>query len=141
MIGDLAIRYHSHRDWSLPAALRRSKKRVRAVITTELPLLVSREFSSNQENDLQMINSTAGHFDQASADAHSVRWNTLFGQMDKALSEEEGQLVRFATIFTRINIFSSILFNTLTVAILLKNLNYIFFYSCDSTYLSFCLIG
>ncbi|XP_047940012.1 uncharacterized protein LOC125187458 isoform X2 [Salvia hispanica] len=66
------------------AALRRSKKRVRAVITTELPLLISREFLSDQENDLQMINSTA--------DAHSDRWSTLFGQMDKALSEEERHL-------------------------------------------------
>ncbi|XP_041992250.1 uncharacterized protein LOC121743126 [Salvia splendens] len=66
------------------AALRRSKKRVRAVITTELPLLISREFSSEKENDLQMINSTA--------DAHSDRWSTLFGKMDKALSEEEGHL-------------------------------------------------
>ncbi|KAL1559373.1 hypothetical protein AAHA92_09722 [Salvia divinorum] len=74
------------------AALRRSKKRVRAVITTELPLLISREFLSDQDNDLQMINSTATHFDQATADAHSVRWSTLFGQMDKALSEEEGHL-------------------------------------------------
>ncbi|XP_057778421.1 uncharacterized protein LOC130997182 isoform X1 [Salvia miltiorrhiza] len=74
------------------AALRRSKKRVRAVITTELPLLISGEFSSNLENDIQIINSTASHFDQATADAHSVRWSTIFGQMDKALSEEEGHL-------------------------------------------------
>ncbi|XP_042015872.1 uncharacterized protein LOC121763848 [Salvia splendens] len=74
------------------AALRRSKKRVRAVINTELPLLISREFSSNQENNVPMISSTTSHFDQATADAHSVRWSTLFGQMDKALSEEEGHL-------------------------------------------------
>ncbi|KAL3653391.1 hypothetical protein CASFOL_003072 [Castilleja foliolosa] len=57
------------------AALRRSKRRVRAVITTELPLLMSREFSSN-------------HIDQA----HSVRWGSLFEQMDKTLSDEESQL-------------------------------------------------
>ncbi|KAG8390177.1 hypothetical protein BUALT_Bualt01G0056300 [Buddleja alternifolia] len=58
------------------AALRRSKKRVRAVITTELPLLISREFSS----------------DKASADAHFVRWSNIFEQMDKALYEEESHL-------------------------------------------------
>lgn len=74
------------------AALRRSKKRVRAVISTELPLLMSREFSSNLDKDVQMTNSTACLFDQATADAHSVKWNTLFAQMDKALSEEEGHL-------------------------------------------------
>ncbi|KAL3622043.1 hypothetical protein CASFOL_034239 [Castilleja foliolosa] len=61
------------------AALRRSKKRVRDVITTELPLLMSTEFSSNC-------------FDQATADAHSVRWGSLFEEMDKALSDEESQL-------------------------------------------------
>ncbi|KAL3650350.1 hypothetical protein CASFOL_006753 [Castilleja foliolosa] len=53
------------------AALRRSKKRVRSVINTELPDLIT------------------NCSDKASADAHAVRWNTLFGQMDKTLSEEE----------------------------------------------------
>lgn len=48
-----------------------------------------------------MINPTTSHFDQATADAHSARWSTLFGQMDKALSEEEGHLVRLLSIFTR----------------------------------------
>ncbi|GFQ04414.1 hypothetical protein PHJA_002585300 [Phtheirospermum japonicum] len=61
------------------AALRRSKKRVGAVITTELPLLMAKEFSSNC-------------FDRATADAHSARWGSLFEQMDKALSVEESQL-------------------------------------------------
>ncbi|KAH6802211.1 hypothetical protein C2S51_033657 [Perilla frutescens var. frutescens] len=74
------------------AALRRSKKRVRAVITTELPLLMSREFSSNLDKDVQTTNSTSSNFDQATADAHSAKWSTLFAQMDKALSEEEGHL-------------------------------------------------
>ncbi|KAL0321761.1 UNVERIFIED_CONTAM: hypothetical protein Scaly_2472500 [Sesamum calycinum] len=32
------------------------------------------------------------HPDQATADAHSVRWSTLFAQMDKALSDEESHL-------------------------------------------------
>ncbi|KAI3458465.1 hypothetical protein Pfo_015128 [Paulownia fortunei] len=75
------------------AALRRSKKRVRAVITTELPLLMSREFSPNLEKDACTTKgSTVCHLDQATADAHSIRWSTLFAQMDKALSEEESHL-------------------------------------------------
>ncbi|KAK4436445.1 hypothetical protein Salat_0808200 [Sesamum alatum] len=75
------------------AALRRSKKRVRAVITTELPLLMSREFSSHLEKDSYTTEaSTLCHFDKASADAHAVRWSTLFQEMDKALSEEESHL-------------------------------------------------
>ncbi|KAK4433494.1 hypothetical protein Salat_1111700 [Sesamum alatum] len=75
------------------AALRRSRKRVRAVITTELPLLMSREFSSNLDKEAYMTKgSTFCHPDQATADAHSVRWNTLFAQMDKALSDEENHL-------------------------------------------------
>ncbi|KAL7146725.1 hypothetical protein ABFS83_06G060900 [Erythranthe nasuta] len=60
------------------AALRRSKKRVRSVITTELPLLISREFSANSQ--------------KPAANEHSVRWSTLFSQMDKSLSEEEIQM-------------------------------------------------
>ncbi|CAA0836649.1 Uncharacterised conserved protein (UCP030365 [Striga hermonthica] len=62
-------------------ALRRSKRRVRAVITTELPLLLSREFPPN-----------VGHFDQANVDAHSFRWRSIFERMETTLSEEEGQL-------------------------------------------------
>ncbi|KAF5738408.1 hypothetical protein HS088_TW13G01307 [Tripterygium wilfordii] len=75
------------------SALRRSKKRVRAVITTELPFLLSKEFSSNQENGPFILK---GSFDGLSSDAisamHQARWNTLFDQMDKTLSEEEIQL-------------------------------------------------
>ncbi|KAK9283259.1 hypothetical protein L1049_011495 [Liquidambar formosana] len=75
------------------AALRRSKKRVRAVIHTELPFLLSKEFSSNQENDPYVIkNSAAGCSNDAIADMHRTRWSALFDQMEKALSEEEKQL-------------------------------------------------
>ncbi|KAF5959744.1 hypothetical protein HYC85_000953 [Camellia sinensis] len=77
------------------AALRRSKKRVQSVIHTELPFLMSREFSCNQENDpCVMKNSAAGCSDNASvhADVHQARWSALFEQMDKGLSEEEKQL-------------------------------------------------
>ncbi|XP_019184358.1 PREDICTED: uncharacterized protein LOC109179308 isoform X2 [Ipomoea nil] len=68
------------------AALKRSRKRVRAVIQTEFPCLVSREFSSNQENEPY---SSQGSI---TADAHHARWSSLFDQMDRALSEEERQL-------------------------------------------------
>ncbi|KAF8397111.1 hypothetical protein HHK36_016018 [Tetracentron sinense] len=71
------------------AALRRSKKRVRAVIQTELPFLMSKEFSSNQENDPYNNQSiVAGCPDTVTPDMHRVRWTALFDQMDKALSEE-----------------------------------------------------
>ncbi|XP_024969164.1 uncharacterized protein LOC112508696 [Cynara cardunculus var. scolymus] len=71
------------------AALRRSKKRVRSVIQTELPSLVSRELVSDQENDCYAEN---GHFNKGTAELHRVRWGTLFDQMDNALSEEEKHL-------------------------------------------------
>ncbi|KAK4363549.1 hypothetical protein RND71_018790 [Anisodus tanguticus] len=75
------------------AALRRSKKRVRAVIQTEFPFLFSREFSSNQENSSYGTQSSSvGHFDNATAHAHRARWTALFDQMERALSEEEKQL-------------------------------------------------
>ncbi|XP_052184817.1 uncharacterized protein LOC127796622 isoform X1 [Diospyros lotus] len=66
-------------------ALGLSKKRVRAVISTEMPFLMSREFSSNQENDQPAIKNPA-------AGCHVARWSALFHQMEKALSEEEKQL-------------------------------------------------
>lgn len=69
------------------SALHRSKKRVRAVISTELPFLISKEFSSGQENDPSVVNNCV-----AAAHMHRERWNTLFNQMDKALTEEEKQL-------------------------------------------------
>ncbi|KAL1816271.1 uncharacterized protein LOC108221050 [Daucus carota subsp. sativus] len=70
-------------------ALRRSKKRVRAVIQTELPLLISRELSHNQENDPYVTRISDPN---SSAEMHKARWNALFSQMEKALSEEEIQL-------------------------------------------------
>lgn len=75
---------------SIVAALRRSKKRVRAVIQTELPLLISRELSHNQENDPYVTRISDPN---SSAEMHKARWNALFSQMEKALSEEEIQLV------------------------------------------------
>lgn len=74
------------------AALRRSKKRVRAVIHTELPFLLLKEFPSVQEHESCIKKSSTRHPDSATADAHRAKWNTLFDQMDKTLSEEERQL-------------------------------------------------
>ncbi|XP_062224156.1 uncharacterized protein LOC133922724 [Phragmites australis] len=71
------------------AALKRSRKRVRNAIHTELPYLVSTEFSSNQENESSIANSSeAGCIDKAVSEAHVARWRSLFVQMDKALQEE-----------------------------------------------------
>ncbi|CAK9135890.1 unnamed protein product [Ilex paraguariensis] len=74
-------------------ALRRSKKRVQAVIHTELAFLMSREFSSNQDTDPDCTKSSATDFSvRAAADMHQARWSALFDQMEKALSKEEKQL-------------------------------------------------
>lgn len=74
--------------------MRRSRKRVRDVITTDLPSLLAKEFSSDQENDPQIVKNSARGFSRcAIADMHRARWIPLFEQMDKALSEEEEQLV------------------------------------------------
>ncbi|CAI9774927.1 unnamed protein product [Fraxinus pennsylvanica] len=61
----------------------------------KLPCLMSREFPSNQENDLYTIGFNFFRPDKATANAHFVRWRTMFRHMDKALSEEESQLVSF----------------------------------------------
>lgn len=78
----------------LCAALRRSKKRVRNVIQTELPYLLSKEFLSNQENEPYFAQSSeAGCSSKAISDMHVARWRSLFSQMDKALFEEGKHLV------------------------------------------------
>lgn len=80
------------------AALRRSKKRVRAVITTELPFLIVKEFSSTQENDSHAMKSSADGFpNNATIEKHRAKWSLLFDQMNKALCEEEKQLVSMLT--------------------------------------------
>nr|XP_043617913.1 uncharacterized protein LOC122589658 [Erigeron canadensis] len=70
------------------AALRHSKKRVQTVIQTELPLLVSQELVSYQEN----YHSENGHLVKGTVDLHKTRWGSLFDQMENALSEEETKL-------------------------------------------------
>lgn len=76
------------------AALRRSKKRVRNVIQIELPYVLSTEFSSNQENRPCFEQSSeAGDSKTAVHNMHVKRWKSLFGQMDKALTEEGKYLV------------------------------------------------
>lgn len=81
------------------AALRRSKKRVRAVITTELPFLIAKEFSSGQDSDLDpMRNSADGLSKIPNAQMHRQRWSALFDQLDRSLCEEEKQLVSTLTL-------------------------------------------
>ncbi|KAL0736548.1 hypothetical protein Bca4012_012758 [Brassica carinata] len=72
------------------SALRRSKKRVRAVVTTELPFLISKEFPADPENDPSVLFNGAS---RASTVAnHKNRWMALFKQLEQTLSEEEKQL-------------------------------------------------
>ncbi|KAA3453506.1 Cation-transporting ATPase 4 [Gossypium australe] len=75
------------------SALQRSKKKVRAVVTTELPFLMSKEFSSNQGSDPNVKRNAADGFSHdATTEMHRARWSAMFDRMDKALSEEEKQL-------------------------------------------------
>ncbi|XP_035823739.1 uncharacterized protein [Zea mays] len=75
------------------AALKRSRKRVRNALHTELPYLISTEFSSNQENESSIANTCdAGCTEKAVSEAHVARWRSLFVQMDRALQEEGKQL-------------------------------------------------
>ncbi|GMI90494.1 hypothetical protein like AT5G05240 [Hibiscus trionum] len=75
------------------SALRRSKKKVEAVISTELPFLISKEFSSNQGSNPNIKRSSAdGYCHDATAEMHRARWFSLFDRMEKALSEEEQHL-------------------------------------------------
>ncbi|KAF5178017.1 Cation-transporting atpase [Thalictrum thalictroides] len=71
------------------AALRRSKKRVQAVIQTELPFLMLKEFSSTKENNPYFKQSHSSSYPNTEVtDMHRARWTALFDQMDKALTEE-----------------------------------------------------
>ncbi|GAU21153.1 hypothetical protein TSUD_10690 [Trifolium subterraneum] len=74
------------------AALRRSRRRVRSVITTELPFQMSKEFGDNQNYDPCGMKFPAGLSTSKIAELHQARWTALFGHMDEALSEEEKQL-------------------------------------------------
>uniref|UniRef100_A0ACD5TC80 Uncharacterized protein n=1 Tax=Avena sativa TaxID=4498 RepID=A0ACD5TC80_AVESA len=72
------------------AALKRSRKRVRNALQTELPHLISTEFSSNQENDPSIAE--GGSTGNTVSEAHVARWRSLFVQMDRTLQEEGRQL-------------------------------------------------
>ncbi|KAB1217584.1 hypothetical protein CJ030_MR3G002731 [Morella rubra] len=75
------------------SALQRSKNRIQAVITTELPFLISKEFSCNQETNHHATQTSSERFsNRATADMHIARWSMLFDQMDKALTEEHKEL-------------------------------------------------
>ncbi|XP_006648285.1 uncharacterized protein LOC102721051 [Oryza brachyantha] len=71
------------------AALKRSRKRVRNALQTELPYLISTEFASNQENEPSIIHSSEGISTRKTVpEAHVARWRSLFIQMDRTLQEE-----------------------------------------------------
>ncbi|KAJ4844147.1 hypothetical protein Tsubulata_020597 [Turnera subulata] len=75
------------------SALRRSKKKVKAVVNTELPFLISKEFSPSDESGSFVMKSSHEVLStNPTAAAHQAKWLALFEQMDKALSEEERQL-------------------------------------------------
>ncbi|WJX10042.1 hypothetical protein P8452_00811 [Trifolium repens] len=74
------------------AALRRSRRRVRSVITTELPFQMSKEFGDNQNYEPCGMKIPAGLSTSKIAELHQARWTALFDHMDEALSEEEKQL-------------------------------------------------
>ncbi|KAG8058043.1 hypothetical protein GUJ93_ZPchr0002g25011 [Zizania palustris] len=75
------------------AALKRSRKRVRNALHTELPYLISTEFSSCQENEPSIVHSSEGGCTEKTvSEAHVARWKSLFVQMDRALQEEGMQL-------------------------------------------------
>lgn len=63
------------------------------MINTEVPLLMSKEYSNNQENDSHVPKASTGIPNSKIAETHRERWTALFDQMDEALSEEEKQLV------------------------------------------------
>uniref|UniRef100_A0A7N0TC22 Uncharacterized protein n=1 Tax=Kalanchoe fedtschenkoi TaxID=63787 RepID=A0A7N0TC22_KALFE len=72
------------------AALRRSKKRARSVIQTDLPYLFLKEFSSTDSHDTSSLVRKFPKNDVA--ELHKAKWSSLFSQMEMALSEEEKQL-------------------------------------------------
>jgi hypothetical protein len=72
-------------------ALKRSRKRVRNALQTELPHLISTEFSSNQENEPSIAG--GGSTGKTVSEAHIARWRSLFVQMERTLQEEGRQLV------------------------------------------------
>ncbi|CAM0947207.1 unnamed protein product [Alopecurus aequalis] len=72
------------------AALKRSRKRVRNALQTELPYLISTEFSSNEENEAFIAEGRSTG--NTVSEAHVARWRSLFVQMDRTLQEEGRQL-------------------------------------------------
>ncbi|AQK71375.1 Uncharacterized conserved protein (UCP030365) [Zea mays] len=69
-------------------ALKRSRKRVRNALHTELPYLISTKFSSNQENESSIANTCdAGCTEKAVSEAHLARWRSLFENRLKQVQE------------------------------------------------------
>ncbi|PKA53188.1 hypothetical protein AXF42_Ash009918 [Apostasia shenzhenica] len=79
------------------AALRRSKKRIKHVIQTELANLLSKDFSDNQENDeLPTANSSMStSFRKNILDIHVAQWKALFSRMELILFQEGKDLEKW----------------------------------------------
>lgn len=78
------------RSYDVVAAVQDSRNRVQSVLTTEIPHLVSaRESSSNQESNTSGVASS----DKTVTDTHQIRWSAKFDQINKALYDEERDLV------------------------------------------------
>jgi hypothetical protein len=84
--------------------LRRSKKRVRNVISTELPYIISTELSCSQNNDPSVVHSS----EKVCLGDHVEKWKYLFMQMDKALQEEGKFLVSIAIYIWKVFSFTLI---------------------------------
>ncbi|KAI4962825.1 hypothetical protein ZWY2020_025272 [Hordeum vulgare] len=81
------------------AALKRSRKRVRNALQTELPHLISTEFSSSQENEPSIAHSSeAGPTGKTVSEEHITQWKSLFLQMERTLQEEGGAEIRLKEV-------------------------------------------
>ncbi|CAA7028834.1 unnamed protein product [Microthlaspi erraticum] len=73
------------------SAVQDSRNRVKSVLTTEIPHLVSStESSSNQESKINT--SGVASSDKTVTETHQIRWSAKFDQINKALYDEERDL-------------------------------------------------
>lgn len=71
---------------------------MRNAIHTELPYLLSTEFSYGKEIGAPRKSSLeAGCLEKAISESHMTRWRALFSQIEKALDEEARYLVSIHT--------------------------------------------
>lgn len=88
---------------------------MRNALQTELPHLISTEFSSSQENEPSIAHSSeAGPTGKTVSEEHVARWRSLFLQMERTLQEEGRHLVSlhtriFESLFIRVFSFVAVL--------------------------------